>query len=359
MKSDVFLNISIYSELSGFELLSYNYTEGLDISLYQEGEPMQSDPIVQVEQACRTQTRKNQLLKRARKQIWLLIFVAPAVILTIIFSYLPMFGNIIAFQDFNVTKGFLGSPFVGFANFKKLFEDPRSLKVIINTFILSSVNLIFTFPAPIILALMLNELKSSVFKRTVQTISYLPHFISWVIILGFVKELTAYPYGLLNDIKIALFGGEPVMFLAESEYFLPIIVITNIWKEVGWNTIIFLAALSGIDMQLYEAAAIDGAGRLRQTFHVTLPGIMPTIVILLILSISRLFGTNFDQVYNLINIHIQDEVDVLETYVYREGIQRYKYSFAAAVGLFQGAISFVLIVITNMLSKRFTEISIW
>lgn len=320
---------------------------------------MQSDPIVQVEQACRIQTRKNQLLKRARKQIWLLIFVAPAVILTIIFSYLPMFGNIIAFQDFNVTKGFLGSPFVGFANFKKLFEDPRSLKVIINTFILSSVNLIFTFPAPIILALMLNELKSSVFKRTVQTISYLPHFISWVIILGFVKELTAYPYGLLNDIKIALFGGEPVMFLAESEYFLPIIVITNIWKEVGWNTIIFLAALSGIDMQLYEAAAIDGAGRLRQTFHVTLPGIMPTIVILLILSISRLFGTNFDQVYNLINIHIQDEVDVLETYVYREGIQRYKYSFAAAVGLFQGAISLVLIVITNMLSKRFTEISIW
>jgi putative aldouronate transport system permease protein len=221
------------------------------------------------------------------------------------------------------------------------------------------VNLVFTFPAPILLALLLNELKSMPFKRTVQTISYLPHFISWVIILGFVKQLTALDGGTINEIKIALFGGEPIMYLAKAELFLPIIVITNIWKEIGWNTIIFLAALSSIDAQLYEAAGIDGAGRLRQVFHVTLPGILPTIIILLILSLSHLFGTNFDQVYNLINVHIQDRVDVLETYVFREGIQKAKYPFAAAVGLFQGGISFILIIITNKLSKKFTEISIW
>ena len=224
---------------------------------------------------------------------------------------------------------------------------------------LSIVNLVFTFPAPIIFALLLNELRVERFKKIVQTISYLPHFISWVIILGFVKQMTALDGGIINEIKLALFGGEPVMFLAEEKYFLPIIVITNLWKELGWNTIIFLAALSGIDAELYEAAAIDGADRLKQALHVTLPGIMPTIVILLILSLGYIFGTNFDQVYNLINVHIQDKVDVLETYVFREGIQKARYSFAAAVGLFQGFISFVLLSITNKLSSKLTDISIW
>lgn len=259
----------------------------------------------------------------------------------------------------DIVKGFWGSPFVGLKHFRKLFEDPHTLLVVKNTIVLSTVNLVFTFPAPIILALLLNELKSLSFKRVVQTISYLPHFISWVIILGFVKQLTALDGGTLNEIKVALFGGEPIMFLARKEFFLPTIVITNIWKELGWNTIIFLAALSGIDTQLYEAAKIDGAGRLKQTIYVTIPGIMPTVIILLILSLSHIFGTNFDQVYNLINVHIQDKVDVLETYVYREGIQKAKYPFATAVGLFQGMISFVLIVITNKLSKKFTDISIW
>lgn len=320
---------------------------------------MQADNSVQTEKAYQPRIRNDRMLKRIKKQKWLLLFVSPAIILTLVFSYLPMFGNIIAFQKFDIALGFLKSPFVGLDNFRQLFNDPHSLLVIKNTVFLSLINLVFTFPAPIILALLLNELKSMRFKRTVQTISYLPHFISWVIILGFVKQLTALDGGAINNIKIALFGGEPVMFLAQPEYFLPIIVLTNIWKEIGWNTIIFLAALSGIDSQLYEAASIDGAGRLKQTFHVTLPGILPTVIILLILSLSHIFGTNFDQVYNLINVHIQDEVDVLETYVYREGILKSKYPFAAAVGLFQGAISFILIAVTNKLSKIFTEISIW
>lgn len=304
-------------------------------------------------------TKYDRLIKRIKQQKWLLLFVSPAIILTLFFSYLPMFGNIIAFQDFDIADGFFGSPFVGLQNFKKLFEDPHALLVIKNTIILSLVNLVFTFPAPIILALLLNELKSMAFKKTVQTISYLPHFISWVIILGFVKQMTSLDGGTINSIKVALFGGEPIMFLAKAELFLPIIVITNVWKEIGWNTIIFLAALSGIDSQLYEAASIDGAGRLKQVYHVTLPGMLPTVIILLILSLSHIFGTNFDQVYNLINVHIQDKVDVLETYVYREGIQKAKYPFAAAVGLFQGVISFILIIVTNKLSKKFTEISIW
>jgi putative aldouronate transport system permease protein len=324
-----------------------------------DGEKMNAIPEMETSKVKNPKTSHSKYIKRLKKQKWLLLFVTPAILLTFTFSYLPMFGNIVAFQDFDIVKGFIGSPFVGFKHFNKLFEDPHALLVIKNTLILSTVNLVFTFPAPILLALLLNELKSMPFKRTVQTISYLPHFISWVIILGFVKQLTALDGGTINEIKIALFGGEPIMYLAKAELFLPIIVITNIWKEIGWNTIIFLAALSSIDAQLYEAAGIDGAGRIRQVFHVTLPGILPTIIILLILSLSHLFGTNFDQVYNLINVHIQDRVDVLETYVFREGIQKAKYPFAAAVGLFQGGISFILIIITNKLSKKFTEISIW
>lgn len=303
--------------------------------------------------------KSNSLLKQVKEQKWLLMFVSPAILLTFTFSYLPMFGNIIAFQDFDIVKGFLSSPFVGLKHFKEIFNDPHALMAIKNTLILSSVNLVFTFPAPIILALLFNELKTMWVKRTVQTISYLPHFISWVIIAGLVKQLTALDGGTINEIKVALFGGEPVMFLAKSELFLPIIVITNIWKEVGWNTIIFLAALSSVDPQLYESAAIDGAGRLKQAIHITIPGILPTIIILLILNLGHLFGTNFDQVYNLINVHIQDKVDVLETYVFREGIQRARYPFATAVGLFQAAISFVLIAVTNKLAKKLTEISIW
>lgn len=305
------------------------------------------------------EVKKRMLLKTIKSQKWLLLFVTPAVVLTFVFSYLPMFGNIIAFQDYDITLGFFKSPFVGFKHFQELFNDPHSLMVIKNTVVLSTTNLILTFPAPIILALLLNELKSMVFKRTVQTISYLPHFISWVIILGFYKELTSIDGGLINQIKMSLFGGDPVMFQAKSELFLPVVIITNIWKEIGWNTIIFLAALSGIDQQLYEAAAIDGAGRLKQAIHVTIPCILPTIMILLILSLSHIFGTNFDQVYNLINVHIQDKVDVLETYVFREGIQKARFPFATAVGLFQGAIAFVLVVISNKLSKKYTEISIW
>lgn len=314
---------------------------------------------IKTNRSLQTGMNRKQLIKKIKAQKWLLLFVTPAILLTFTFSYLPMFGNIVAFQDFDIIKGFLKSPFVGFKYFKQLFQDPHSLLVIKNTFVLSTVNLIFTFPAPILLSLLLNELKSAKFKKIVQTISYLPHFISWVIILGFVKQMTALDGGLINEIKVALFGGEPIMFLADEKYFLPIIVITNIWKELGWNTIIFLAALSGIDAQLYDAAAIDGAGRLRQTLHVTLPGILPTIIILLIISLGYIFGTNFDQVYNLINVHIQDKVDVLETYVYREGIQKARYSFAAAVGLFKGLVSFILITITNKLANKLTGISIW
>lgn len=305
------------------------------------------------------QLKKRNLLKEIESQKWLLLFVTPAIALTFVFSYLPMFGNIIAFQDFDIAIGFFKSPFVGFKHFLELFKDTHSLLVIKNTVILSTTNLVMTFPAPIILALLLNELKNMPFKRTVQTISYLPHFISWVIILGFYKELTSIDGGFINQIKVLLYGGDPVMFQANAELFLPVVVISNIWKEIGWNTIIFLAALSGIDAQLYEAAAIDGAGKLKQAIHITIPGILPTIIILLILSLSHIFGTNFDQVYNLINVHIQDKVDVLETYVFREGIQKARFPFATAVGLFQGVISFILIIITNKLSKKFTEISIW
>ncbi|WP_308638259.1 ABC transporter permease [Paenibacillus silvisoli] len=303
--------------------------------------------------------KRRELLRTIRSQKWLLLFVTPAVVLTFVFSYLPMFGNIIAFQDYDIVKGFFGSPFVGFKHFKELFQDPHSLLVIKNTVILSTCNIIFTFPAPILLALLLNELRSMVFKRSVQTISYLPHFISWVIILGFYKEMTSIDGGLFNEIKMYLYGGEPVMFQAKAGWFLPVVVISNIWKEIGWNTIIFLAALSGIDQQLYEAAAIDGAGKLKRILHITLPGILPTIMILLILSLSHIFGTNFDQVYNLINVHIQDKVDVLETYVFTEGIEKARFPFATAVGLFQGVISFILVVVSNKLSKKFTEISIW
>jgi putative aldouronate transport system permease protein len=303
--------------------------------------------------------KPKQSNRRVKKRMWLLVYVTPAIILTIIFSYLPMFGNITAFQDFDITKGFLKSPFVGFMYFKKLLKDRHALLVIKNTLVLSTVNLLFTFPAPIILSLLLNELKSDRFKKTVQTITYMPHFISWVIVAGFVKQMTALDGGLINSIKIFLFGGESVMFLADERFFLPIIIITNIWKESGWNTIIFLAALSGVDPQLYEAAATDGAGRLKQALHVTLPGILPAIIILLLLRTGRIFETNFDQVYNFINIHIQDKVDVLETYVYREGIQKAKYPIAAAAGLFQGFFSFILIAVTNKLSGKFTDISIW
>ncbi len=284
--------------------------------------------------------------------------VLPSILLTLIFSYLPMFTNVIAFMDYDMFNGWLGlgSPFVGFQNFSFL-KDPDFYKLVTRTLTYSVAGLIFSFPASLLLALALNELRNELFKRTIQTISYIPHFVSWVTVASLVYIfLSVDPSGLINNLKQAMVGGERISFMQKPEYFLAILLITGVWKEIGWGTIIYLASITSIDPQLYEAAQIDGAGRWKQMLHVTLPGIMPATVILLIFAVGGLFSSNFDQIYNLQNDVIRNDVSTINLYVYYKGLRDQQYSLSTAIGLFQGVISFILIRTANFISKKVADV---
>ncbi|WP_240472986.1 ABC transporter permease [Paenibacillus sanguinis] len=280
--------------------------------------------------------------------------VLPALLFILVFSYIPMYGVLMAFQDYNIFTGFMASPWVGLKHFEMFFHAPEFWSVIRNTVVISLLKLFIGFPAPILLALMLNEVHNRVFKRTIQTISYLPHFISWVIVSGFVTSLLSTDNGSFNMLLQQLnLIDEPINFLSIPEYFWTILVTTGVWKEIGFSSIVYLAAIAGVDPQLYEAAAMDGASRLRQMFSITLPSILPVIIIFLILNIGNLLNAGFEDILLLgANPVLRDVADVIDTYVYRVGIQNNRYSYATAVGLFKGVLSVALLAGANYAARR-------
>ncbi|WP_246246118.1 ABC transporter permease [Paenibacillus lemnae] len=297
---------------------------------------------------------KNYFLKH-----WALYsMILPGVVFFIIFKYIPLMGSIIAFQDYNVFKGIWDSSFVGLKHFDNLFAYPEFYRVLKNTILISLYKIIFGFPAPIILALLLNEIRKMAFKRTIQTVIYLPHFLSWVIVGGLVINLLSPNYGILNEL-LRYFGFEPIFFLQEPGYFRSIIVVSGIWKEVGWSTIIFLAALAGVNPDLYEAAEMDGAGRLRKAISVTLPSIMPTVVVLLLLRIGDFLDLGFEQVYMLLNPLVKSTGEIIDTYIYEVGLLGAQFSYTTAIGIFKSIVGLILIVGANELSKRYTDHSIY
>lgn len=297
------------------------------------------------------------ILKDIRRNPWVYIMLTPVLLYFTIFHYYPMYGALIAFKDFSPRLGIMGSPWVGWEHFESFFEGIYFWRIIKNTLLISFYELVFGFPAPLILALLLNEVRKTAFKRTVQTFTYMPHFISLVVVCGMIKEFTMSD-GIINDL-LALLGWERVSLLLESQYFRTIFVSSGIWQNVGWGTIIYLAALAGIDQEQYEAARMDGAGRWKQMLHVTLPGIMPTIIILFILEMGRVMNVGGEKIILLYNPSTYETADVISSYVYRVGLQEFDYSFSSAVGLFNSAINFMLVICSNWLSRKMNNTGLW
>ena len=277
------------------------------------------------------------------------LMVLPVVIYLLLMCYKPMYGLIIAFQRYRPALGFK-SPWVGFYNFTRFLEDINFWRVFKNTLLISFYNILFTFPAPIILALLLNEVKCSWFKRTVQTVTYLPHFVAMVVVCGLVHQFCQSD-GLINDV-IALFGGERTNLLIKDEMFYPIYILSDIWKEIGWSSIIYLATLAGLDQEQYEAAKIDGESRLKQMRFITLPGLTPTISMLLILKIGQVLSVGREKILLLYNEMTYDVADVVSTNVYRKGLLDADYSYSTAIGLFDSIINIILLVTANKISKK-------
>ena len=276
----------------------------------------------------------------------------------VIFRYLPIYGLVIAFKDYKIFKGFSASPWVGLKYFKMFIENPDSLEIVRNTILLGVNNLLWGFPAPIIFALVLNEVRNMAFKRTVQTISYLPYFMSPVVVVGMVITFLSPRTGAINNFIVSL-GGQPVNFLMEPGLFRPIYVCMEIWQNMGWGAILYLAALSAIDPNLYEAAGIDGANKLSQIWHVTLPGITPTIVTLFILNTGQMLEISFEKVFLLYNPAIYSTADVVSTYVYRIGLINNNFSYASAIGMSMSVISLIFISASNYISRKVGETSLW
>lgn len=292
-----------------------------------------------------------------QRNMWLYLFLIPGFLYLFIFKYIPMFGIVIAFQDFSFVRGIWSSDWIGFANFEYLFQSRDFLKVFRNSMLLSVYQLIWEFPAPIILAVMLNEVRSLLFKRVSQTLLYLPHFISWVVLSGMIINFLSPSSGVINHI-ITSQGGEPIDFLIKPEFFRTIIISAEVWKGVGWGTIIYLAAMTGIDPTLYESSKIDGASRIQQIRYITIPGIMSTIIVLLILRMGSILDNGFEQVFLLYNPMTYEVADVIETYTYRIGLVDGRISYAAAVGLFKAFIGLILLIAANRLARIFGR-QIW
>lgn len=292
------------------------------------------------------------------KYKYLYLLLVPPMAFFVVYKYLPMFGIIIAFKEFYVGTGIWGSEWVGLKQFERLFTSYYFPVIFRNTLTISLQHLVFGFPAPIILALLLNEIRRKAFKRVVQTISYLPHFISWVIMAGLMQTLLSPTDGIVAAIFQAM-GKNPIYFLGTPDYFRPVLILSGIWKEVGWGTIIYLAALSGVDPELYEAAIIDGANRLQQTIYVTIPSIMSVVVVLLILQVGNILDAGFFQVLNLYSPAVYEVSDIFDTYVYREGLLKANYSFATAVGLFKGIVGLILVAGANRFAKVVGQEGIW
>lgn len=296
-------------------------------------------------------------IKAIRRDRWLFAIMLLPTVYYLLFCYYPMYGILIAFKNFLPKAGIMGSPWYGLKYFRMIFADTYFWRVFTNTVVLNLTNLVITFPAPIILALLLNDIGSAAYKKTVQTITYLPHFLSAVVIVGMINDMFN-STGIVNTVLGSL-GAQQQSFLTSASWFRPLYIGSNLWTNIGWDSIIFLAALSGVDMQLYEAARIDGAGRWKQTLHVTLPSILPTIVIMLILAMGRIMNVSFQKIWLMMNGGNQQVADVISTYVYQRGIVKSDFSYATGVNLFQSLISLFFVTITNAISKRATETSLW
>ncbi|GBG08369.1 protein lplB [Paenibacillus agaridevorans] len=302
--------------------------------------------------------KPNDILRELYKNSWLYLMLIPGLVYFLIFKYWPMWGLVMSFQNFKPHLGISGSDWVGLEHFIRLFSEPQFFKLFRNTAVLALYNICFFFPIPIILALMLNEVRVELFKRSIQTVIYIPHFVSWVVIVGISYMFLTTEGGIINDL-IAHFGFEKIPFLLSEEWFRTLITGQTIWKEAGWGTIIYLAALSGIDMQLYEAAKMDGANRWRQMWHITLPGIRGTIIILFILKMGDFLDVSFEQVFLVLNTMNREVGEVFDTYVYTKGLTQAQYSYSAAVGVFKSVFALVLVLGTNWLAKKAGEEGIY
>lgn len=300
--------------------------------------------------------RVNLRLSLGRdKYLWMMIF--PVIVFYAIFMYAPMFGLQIAFKDYRPSGGIWQSPWVGLEHFRTFFKSYYFERLVRNTVLINVYDVIFGFPAPILLALLLNELRSNAFKRVVQTVTYLPHFVSLIVLCGMIVDFFSLS-GWVNDVILRL-GGDRIGFLDDARYFRTLYVASGVWQEVGWGSIIYLSALSAIDAQLYEAAEIDGAGRWRKLVSITLPGILSTIIIMLLLRLGRMMNVGAEKVLLLYNPSTYDTADVISTFVYRKGLLEANYGYATAVGMFNSVINFAFLVIVNQLSKRASGVALW
>ena len=299
----------------------------------------------------------SRLARDLVKNYGLYLLLVPAILFYTLFCYKPLYGAIIAFKRYVPTKGIVASPWVGLTHFEAFFGSYYFWRLLRNTLTISLSSLVIGFPAPIIFALLLNELRSERFKKIVQTVTYLPHFISMVVMCGLIRLFTQ-DTGVVVQ-ALSLFGFEPVSLLSRAEYFVPVYVLSGVWQGIGWGSIIYLSALPGIDPELYEAATIDGANRWRQTLHVTLPGIAPTIIIMLLLRMGSVMNVGYEKIILLYNEGIYETADVISTFVYRKGLEQAQWSYSAAVGLFNSVVNFVIIVLMNRFSRAITDVSLW
>ena len=288
----------------------------------------------------------------------LYLMILPGMVLIFIFSYIPMAGISIAFKDFIASRGIMGSKWVGLEHFKYMLELPDTFRVTKNTIIIALLKIIIGFPIPVIFALLLNEARQKLLKRTVQTIIYLPYFLSWVILGGIFIDIFSVNGGIVNQF-LGVFGIEPVYFLGDNKYFRSVLIATDIWKNFGFATIVYMASLAGIDESLYEAAVIDGANRWKQTLHVTIPGIIPIVTLLAILNLGNILNAGFDQIFNLYNPLVYESADIIDTYVYRLAFKDANYSLSTAVNLFKSVVSFIFIVSGYWLSFKFSDYRIF
>lgn len=299
--------------------------------------------------------RRSALL---RKDYQLYMLLALPIAFFILFKYVPMYGVAIALQDYSIFRGVTGSEWVGFDNFRQLFAMSQFYEVIRNTLMLNLLDLVFAFPAPIVLALLLHELRVVWFKKVSQTVLYLPHFISWIIIGGLVYQMFSTNTGLVNYVVNAI-GFESIPFLTDKNYWVLVYLGTGIWQSAGWGTIIYLAALTGINKDLYEAAEVDGAGRWKKMWHITLPGIRSTVVVMLIMQLGHIMTIGFERPYVMSNPLVMDYAEVISTFVYKVGLQSAQFSLATAMGLFQALIGLFFVVLANTIAKRFGEQGLW
>ena len=293
--------------------------------------------------------------KRSCRSFYLMLLLPVA--LVFVYSYIPMAGIVISFMDYKPALGFAGSRFIGLEHFRTLFNNPQFSQALENTVVIAFWKIVFGLVVPVTFALLLNEVRNTAYKRVAQTVVYLPHFISWVLMSGIIIDFLS-ATGAMNQL-LGLFGMEPVLFLLDNKLFKPVLIVTDIWKSFGWGTIIYMAALTGVDPNLYEAAAIDGAGRWKQTLHVTFPGILSTVVLKMTLSLGDVLNAGFDQVYNLMSPVTMQSGDILDTLIYRLGMENANFGLSTAVGLVNGVISLVLIISANRISKKRMGTGIW